>query len=385
MSCSKFNLLKKTKQVPGKPTEYLKHDVVARSDLTYIYKPYANLFLRFFSQPLASPPATSASSPKPSALRGLKVTPQPTKGDVRPSSALIVVCLRKYATDASDVVEELPRGEELWQIQIEHNANPSVVSYVLRGLDASLRVAHAENDAIPESVRQLKELAGIHTVITKVAPNPQEAPFKEFRVAFYVPGDMEQLRGFLALLDHYFVYRATHPLEGADRKPWPPRAQLDVQVHPDVGIDVSDAVATFTIANKTCHPPSHALPLHIFDANPPAGNKLLLVRLEIVSYTEVAMTFEGRIWNLRHRFDAAGVPLSEEGNTPRVRFINEADGDLSQDGNMNKLIAIFGDTVIRGHVCLVRMADSPPPPDATLAHEFIHQLQALGHVYFHAQ
>jgi hypothetical protein len=166
-----------------------------------------------------------------------------------------------------------------------------------------------------------------------------------------------------------------------DKKPWPAKADLSVQVHPHIGVDIEETIEGFTIAKKTCHEERKVLPLAMFEANPPAGNKILLIRLEIVSPTAVAMTFEGRLWNLRHRFDAAGIPLTGEGATPRVRFVNEGAGDLSQVETSAKLLSIFGNSVFRGHVCYVRM-DSAEPPVDTPAHAFLLQLRALDHVYF---
>jgi hypothetical protein len=227
----------------------------------------------------------------------------------------------------------------------------------------------------------LKEQAGIFTIITKTDPNPQQAPFKPWRIVFYVPGDVEQLGAFLQILDMYFVHRATNPLQGVDKKPWPPRADLTVHVHPHVEVELTAKVEAFTVANKICHPQSNNLPLKLFEANPPAGNKIILVRMELVSDTAVAMTFEGRIWNLRYRFDAAGVPLTGNEGMPRMRLINEEAGDLSLDGTIDTLLGIFGNTVLRGHVCCVRM-DETQPEEGTPVHAFLLQLRGMNHVYF---
>lgn len=67
-----------------------------------------------------------------------------------------------------------------------------------------LRDTNAKVEGLPATVRELEDSIGVRLVVAD-RQDPDGAGFVQWRVAFYVAGD---LNNFLALLDDWFVFKA---------------------------------------------------------------------------------------------------------------------------------------------------------------------------------
>ena len=98
----------------------------------------------------------------------LTVQNRPQQTSTRlPSSAPVVVCLYKVTDRARDVwsvVEDTSAG--LYQVQIKHDARPSVTFDILGSFGSYLQKANAENDDIPATLSDLSRNAFIKLVLT---------------------------------------------------------------------------------------------------------------------------------------------------------------------------------------------------------------------------
>ena len=117
----------------------------------------------------------------------IEAGPTPAKKQRLPEKAAVVVCMYKITDRASDLGSHFEEGEEaaLYQVQIAHDARPSVTYDMFRTFNAFLAATQAEG---PKSVRELENLCAIKLVITTTEDQDGIGTFVQWRVAFYVGG-----------------------------------------------------------------------------------------------------------------------------------------------------------------------------------------------------
>jgi hypothetical protein len=292
-----------------------------------------------------------------------------------PNNADIVLTLHKYTSDAADIVSTMPTGVPLYQIRISHPAWPSVTDRFVDGLGAYLRAAHANDDNFPADLQALRQNEDTIVQITYVDPNPDGAPFEPWAPVVYVAGDMEKTNNTLNLLKDYVVYRATHPLPGVDRSPWPRVEALHMHVHPHINIDVADTVNAFERVQKTCHAPAGRLPLSVFGVSPPSGHRVLLADVEVVDDDHVIVAWSGRTYSFRTRFDMLEIPLQDG-----MRILNEDQRNVGSARTVELIERVFGDGVLRDAVVNVRIDGEPR--EGTVVHAFVQTLLAKPNLFF---
>ena len=117
----------------------------------------------------------------------IEAGPTPAKRQRLPEKAPAVVCMYKTTDCASDLWSHFEEGEEaaLYQVQIAHQARPSVTYDMVRSFNAFLVATQAEG---PKSVRELESQCAIKLVITTTEDQDGIGTFVQWRVAFYVGG-----------------------------------------------------------------------------------------------------------------------------------------------------------------------------------------------------
>jgi hypothetical protein len=101
----------------------------------------------------------------------------------------------------------------------------------------------------------------------------------------------------------------------------PLNQDLHVELYQGLGLDLASTVATFTALKKTCHNPSKTLPYHVFHAAPPTTQQILLTTVEVLTPSSLAISWSGRTYPMRERFERAGVDLGELESGERVRVL----------------------------------------------------------------
>ena len=86
---------------------------------------------------------------------------------------------------------------------MDHDARPSVSVNIVGGLNEYLKASKG----LPESVQKLQSEAGIKLVITNLDDPDSLGCFVQYRVAFFVAGEVESLANFFLLFDGYLVFK----------------------------------------------------------------------------------------------------------------------------------------------------------------------------------
>ena len=102
--------------------------------------------------------------------------------------------------------------------QVDHDARPSVSVNIVGGLNEYLKASKG----LPESVQKLQSEAGIKLVITNLDDPDSLGCFAQYRVAFFVAGEVESLANFFLLFDGYLAFKnkqlaRASPFEGESR------------------------------------------------------------------------------------------------------------------------------------------------------------------------
>ena len=98
----------------------------------------------------------------------METAPRPNRPQRLPASAPLDVVIYKVTKRASDVWDQFAEGDgaELWQIQLEHAARPSVIFNLRDSFQDFLKEAGADSDSgIPTSLGVLQQKAGIKLVL----------------------------------------------------------------------------------------------------------------------------------------------------------------------------------------------------------------------------
>ncbi len=293
----------------------------------------------------------------PKASEVTLLEPKPQRTAQRPGNAPVVLCVYKYSDDASDIWE----GKEgsLWQIQIEHEAKPSITFGIIDSFNNFLR--QAGNESLPTTLADLEQNAGIKVVITK--DDPEAVGFVRWRIAFYVAGALEN---FMALLDDFFIYKMRET-----------EKNFEVHVHPHVSVAI-EKKDDLEFEHYVFHEPASALPLGIFEAAPPYSKKIVTVHLQPEGDTlSVLVT---NTWSYRAGFDAAGIAgayFAEGANRKYYRVIQNI--SLADTAQKQRVIDMFSG-VLKNLAVRVELSSEPEQDTAMAA--FVKQLREIPSLHF---
>ena len=131
------------------------------------------------------------------------------------TNAPVNMCVYKITDASGDVWPAFP-DTKLWQIQIDHDARPSVSVAVVQGLNDYLK----QTPGAPDNVQKLQIDAGIKLVLTNLDDPDSLGCFVQYRVGLYVAGEFESLTNAFMLLDGYLQFKMKQlarasPFEGS--------------------------------------------------------------------------------------------------------------------------------------------------------------------------
>ena len=207
---------------------------------------------------------------------------------------------------------------------------------------------------MPANVRELEDAVGVRLVVSDKT-DPDDAGFVQWRVGFYVAGD---LNNFLMLLDDWFVYKAK-----ATKRDQP----FQVHLYPHIGVEVTN-VEDFAYDHIELNEPSPVLPLGIFQCQPCIGKSIVTLNLQIEADT-MNIVITGNTWSFRSRMNTFGVWGGyQEASTidqkrPYLRVLKDL--DLSDDAQKERVLSMIGESVFHNLAMRVRIdpGDKPLEPD----------------------
>ena len=102
----------------------------------------------------ASPAKAIRKVPKVSEMKIMEKTPVTTRAT---TSAPVVICVYKVSDNAGDLwALYKDSNTKLWQVQIEHDARPSISVSIVRQFDEYLKDNAKTTPGIPDSVQKLQ-------------------------------------------------------------------------------------------------------------------------------------------------------------------------------------------------------------------------------------
>ena len=299
--------------------------------------------------------------------------PRPAQAPRRlPAVAPVEVCMYKYTDQAADLWD-LFQGKDdvpLFQVQVTHQAQRSIVFSIRDSFNDFLRAAHAANEAMPASVQQLEAAAGIRLVVTDRA-DPDDVGYQQWRVAFYAV----DLPNFLLILDGFFRFKER---QVARDQPF------QVMLRPHTGIDVSGVWDDLDYEHYTLQEASDVLPLHVFDAQPVVGKRIAVMNLQIETDAILNIILTGHTWPWRGRLDAFGVAggyyADDKEDGARRYFRVWKQIDVSDEAQQEKVFDMCGSAVFKNVVMRVSL-DRYPQADTHVA-AFVERLRQRPALFF---
>lgn len=289
-----------------------------------------------------------------------------------PVSAPVIMTIYKVTDQASDVWPNFAgTAATLWQMQIKHDAKPSITFDMVGSFNEFLSEARAKDETIPASLSELQQSCGVKLVIAN-GEDPQRVGFVPWRPSFYVAGppEIETLAGFLNLLDQFFVFKAAKIA-----KPQP----FEVSVHPHIGIDVSTIAEDFEYPHYVINTPAKILPMSFFEGQPVVGRGCITVHIECHEQDSLSMIFAGNTWNFRTRLDDCNVLGSHRAeNGEYLRVLKGV--DVTDVAEKTRAKNLFGEAAFNGLAIKVVIAEKPSDDSAAAA--FIDELRDLPQLHF---
>jgi len=315
----------------------------------------------------ATPTTTNRKVPKLSELKMMERAPITT----RPStSAPVNICVYKVSENAGDLWAMYKESQtKLWQVQIDHDARPSISVNIVRQFDEFLKDNARTSPGLPDSVQKLQQEAGIKLVLANTEDPDGIASYVQYRVAFYVAGDVDSLANFFMLCDGYLHFKAKQLARATP---------FEVHIYPYVDVDLNGLSGQMSYTSLEVHEPSANLPLKLFQAQPVQGKRVLSLYFEPEDEASVSLVITGNTWNFRDDLEKngiAGARASEEGGA-YYRFLKNVDvSDAAGKQQILSLCDIFNKQALRVVV------DPKPEADTPVA-EFFDELRKMSCLHF---
>ena len=314
------------------------------------------------------PIVRSAKLPRASEI-SVEQAPRQTQPTRRmPYNAPVRVCLYKYTDCAADLWD-LFQGQEdipLFQVQISHEAQRNLCVSMRDSFNDYLATSYAEHSTMPQTLQQLETAAGIKLVIANKADPEGVGCFVQWRVSFYCV----DLASFLVLLDGWFQYKEK---QLAREEPF------QVALHPHLGIDVS--VEDLGYEHYTIDKPAAALPLHIFEAQPVVGKRIITLNLQLDTDSVFDLIITGHTWPFRARMDAFGITggYMEDHKETRCYYRVWKQIDVSQDAPKARFLEMLNE--VFKNLALRVTLDREPNPNTHVA-AFVEKLRCVRSLFF---
>ena len=267
----------------------------------------------------------------------------------RPAVAPVNVCMYKVTDDAGDVWEAYAGANiSLWQVQLDHAAQNSVMFGVRNSLNDYLVATRTEENGLPSTVQELEKQAGFRLVVVNDDADPESIGYVHWRVAFYVAGD---LSNFLLFLDDWFQYKS----KAMDRQ-----TPFEVHLLPYIDVDISSVYDDLQYEHYVCNEPNDKLPLGIFEVWPAFGKRIVQVDVQIDDDSTLSLVIAGNTYAYRNRLDDSGIRGGYAGDGDSRKYFRVLKShDVSDDAGLESLIKLFVEGVFKRLAIKVLLAVEP--------------------------
>lgn len=183
---------------------------------------------------------------------------------------MLVYC-QPYGT-IPEVFDAVFSGQgQLWQIQLVHEARPSVCYQIVNHWAEFLKTMNESDTSTPANMREFERSWSAKLVITNT-DDEDCLGHVPYRIAFYVGGDTAAVANFAGLLDAVFKHRCEDEMEprfaSTVAVTWHVLEGEDISIKTcemDCRTDVKDVKrADFSVAITDAQPPSRVTPSPIF-------------------------------------------------------------------------------------------------------------------------
>ena len=315
---------------------------------------------------------SKAGVPKANELTLVEQAPRDAAMVTRlPGWAPEMVCIYKVTDEAGDLCKEFEdtKGVQLWQVQVQHEARPSINFGIAKSFNEFLCQANIGEESIPMTLQDLQRKAGIKLVITDRA-DPDSVGFVPWRVAFYVGGSLEadSLNNFFCLLDDFFMFK---------EKAMESERPFEVHVYSQTGIDIGRANLQYE--HYKFNDSAASLPLGIFEAQPVEGKRIVKLHLQPEDENHLSILVLGQHWNYRARLDLHGVPgtyFGDEQNRKYVRVLKSI--NVADKLQQQRVFDMIGEKVFN-NLALRVVLDSVAEQNVAV---FVDKLRELSSLHF---
>ena len=285
-------------------------------------------------------------------------------------SAPVLVCIHQASELASDLWPELDGADaKLYQVQVKHDGNPSLVFDILTNFKDYLQAASASNPQIPPNLQELASSASIKLVLTGM-DDPDSVGYVRWRVAFYVAGNETSLKNFFFLFDGFLKFKADQMALAS---------ALEVHVHPSTGIALD--MENLEYSPYTMHAAAKDLPMGFFEAHPVIGSKRVsTLNFETETAQTVNIVFSALPYKCRARLSESGVAFDAkmaDDDSNRFQIIKGVDAAKPEE--VERVISACS-SILRKLALRLVITVAPPPDSPAMA-----LLQALrGLAWLHS-
>ena len=209
----------------------------------------------------------------------------------------------------------------------------------------------------PETIQELKTENGIIITLSGL-DDPLEVGWIQWRVAFYVVGDIYALKEAVMMLLAFFDHRRQHADDAS--APFPDKFHIKLHCTDAIkeGLQLDGAAIPHQLVINT--PPCFGP----FEAAPPFGKSVLILQAEF-EHATIAGIFRGNTYPYRAAFEAAsiyGTKLESNGEYVRVLQPVNVEEEHGRVWVLNDLLH----NILRASAIQIRIVQ-PPPQDSPAA------------------
>ncbi len=200
-----------------------------------------------------------------------------------PVSAPLILCIYKITDRALDLWHNAPEDAGLYQIQMCHEARPSLLFDAMGSWNDYLRELHEDDEEVPANIQELQRL--FIKFVSTSSDDPDNIGMVPWRPALYVCGKEDNLKNALALVDDWLAYK---------QKRMAKEKAFDVQVHPHVSVP-EVTKEHFSYEGVMVNQPARSLPLKVFQVQPCFGKKIVTMLVETENDPLINIVFSGNV------------------------------------------------------------------------------------------